>query len=136
MDSEDLEKEGVTGRPACCARYAHCKADSTDSKLRHVAACCCRRVALRCAAGEEGGLMVQEIDAYWLQRRISQTLDGLDAAAAQRLAQEVLEALQVSVLWQWSHQFAAAQYRTCVGDDMIPCCLSTRRQGYPACAWV
>lgn len=39
--------------------------------------------------------MVQEIDAYWLQRRISQTLDGLDAAAAQRLAQEVLEALQV-----------------------------------------
>lgn len=44
--------------------------------------------------GEEGGLMVQEIDAYWLQRRISQTLDGLDAAAAQRLAQEVLEALQ------------------------------------------
>jgi hypothetical protein len=38
---------------------------------------------------------VQEIDAYWLQRRISQTLTHLDAAAAQQLAQEVLEALQV-----------------------------------------
>jgi LPS O-antigen subunit length determinant protein (WzzB/FepE family) len=39
--------------------------------------------------------MVQEIDAYWLQRRISNTLADLDAAAAQRLAQEVLEALEV-----------------------------------------
>lgn len=61
--------------------------------------------------------MVQEIDAYWLQRRISQTLDGLDAAAAQRLAQEVLEALQVSVFWQWciwvqSHQCAGGWHPT------------------------
>jgi hypothetical protein len=49
--------------------------------------------------------MVQEIDAYWLQRRISNTLADLDAAAAQRLAQEVLEALQVSMQQQrfsWS----------------------------------
>lgn len=47
------------------------------------------------AAEDDGGLKVQEIDAYWLQRRISQTLTHLDAAAAQQLAQEVLEALQV-----------------------------------------
>lgn len=48
--------------------------------------------------GDDGGLKVQEIDAYWLQRRISQTLAELDAAAAQRLAQEVLEALEVGCL--------------------------------------
>lgn len=51
--------------------------------------------------------MVQEIDAYWLQRRISNTLADLDAAAAQRLAQEVLEALQVRTQQQqqqgWTH---------------------------------
>lgn len=46
-------------------------------------------------AGDDGGLKVQEIDAYWLQRRISTTLEGMEAAAAQRLAQEVFEALQV-----------------------------------------
>ena len=38
---------------------------------------------------------MQEIDAYWLQRRISQTLSNLDEHSAQKLAQEVLEALQV-----------------------------------------
>ncbi|WIA19957.1 hypothetical protein OEZ85_005838 [Tetradesmus obliquus] len=46
------------------------------------------------AAGDDGGLKVQEIDAYWLQRRISTSLGGMEAAAAQRLAQEVFEALQ------------------------------------------
>jgi len=40
-------------------------------------------------------LKVQEIDAYWLQRRISQILANLDAGATQRLAQEVFDALQV-----------------------------------------
>ena len=49
------------------------------------------------SSGDDGGLKVQEIDAYWLQRRISQTLSGLDEHSAQRLAQEVLEALQVGV---------------------------------------
>lgn len=48
------------------------------------------------AAGDDGGLKVQEIDAYWLQRRISQNLGEMEAAAAQRLAQEVFQALQVS----------------------------------------
>ncbi|KAF6257784.1 RNA helicase, activating signal cointegrator 1 [Scenedesmus sp. NREL 46B-D3] len=45
-------------------------------------------------AGDDGTLKVQEIDAYWLQRRISTSLGGMEAAAAQRLAQEVFEALQ------------------------------------------
>jgi hypothetical protein len=57
---------------------------------------CC---AVRCAApGDDGGLKVQEIDAYWLQRRISTSLGGMEAAASQRLAQEVFEALQVRYL--------------------------------------
>jgi hypothetical protein len=49
------------------------------------------------ASGDDGGLKVQEIDAYWLQRRISTSLGGMEAAASQRLAQEVFEALQVSL---------------------------------------
>ncbi|KAF8063039.1 BRR2A [Scenedesmus sp. PABB004] len=44
--------------------------------------------------GEEGGLKVQEIDAYWLQRRLSTGLGIADAAAAQSLAGEVMAALQ------------------------------------------
>jgi hypothetical protein len=48
-----------------------------------------------CCTGDNGGLKVQEIDAYWLQRRISTSLGGMEAAASQRLAQEVFEALQV-----------------------------------------
>jgi hypothetical protein len=51
------------------------------------------------AAGDDGGLKVQEIDAYWLQRRISTSLGGMEAAAAQRLAQEVFEALQVRLVY-------------------------------------
>jgi len=47
------------------------------------------------ASGDDGGLKVQEIDAYWLQRRISQSMANLDAGATQRLAQEVFDALQV-----------------------------------------
>lgn len=58
----------------------------------------CAPAAAAAAAENDGGLKVQEIDAYWLQRRISQTLTDLDAAAAQQLAQEVLEALQVCEL--------------------------------------
>lgn len=37
---------------------------------------------------------VQEVDAYWLQRRIAQAYGNLDAAAAQELAEEVLQRLQ------------------------------------------
>lgn len=44
--------------------------------------------------GDDGGLKVQEIDAYWLQRRISGSMPGLEAAAAQRLAADVYEALR------------------------------------------
>ena len=42
----------------------------------------------------DGGLKVQEIDAYWLQRRLSQAMQGLDAAGAQELAARVASALQ------------------------------------------
>ena len=43
-------------------------------------------------AGEEG-LKVQEIDAYWLQRRIARAYESIDASTSQRLAEEVLEIL-------------------------------------------
>lgn len=45
--------------------------------------------------GDDGGLKVQEIDAYWLQRRISQAIGNLDAAAAQQLSNQVFDALQL-----------------------------------------
>jgi hypothetical protein len=61
--------------------------------------CCCLFPCLSCLTGDDGGLKVQEIDAYWLQRRISQTLSNLDEHSAQKLAQEVLEALQVCGDW-------------------------------------
>lgn len=76
-------------------------------------------------AGDDGGLKVQEIDAYWLQRRISQTLSSLDEHSAQRLAQEVLEALQVGALgtvvlaWCWIWVLA---------DWVLPGCYCTRCQ--------
>lgn len=41
------------------------------------------------------GLNVQEIDAYWLQRRISKAFGEIDANASQKLAEEVFVALQV-----------------------------------------
>lgn len=41
------------------------------------------------------GLNAQEIDAYWLQRRISKEFDDIDANASQKLAEEVFIALQV-----------------------------------------
>lgn len=40
------------------------------------------------------GCAGQEVDAYWLQRRIAQAYGEIDAAAAQALAEEVLERLQ------------------------------------------
>ncbi len=49
-------------------------------------------------AGEderEEGLHPQEIDAYWLQRRIAQAFTDIDADASQKLAEEVLVTLQV-----------------------------------------
>lgn len=36
--------------------------------------------------GDDGGLRVQEIDAYWLQRRVAAAFPQLDASAAQRMA--------------------------------------------------
>eukprot|EP00210_Caulerpa_lentillifera_P005576 g5333.t1 len=44
--------------------------------------------------GDKTGLTVQEIDAYWLQRRISKSFEGIDANASQKLAEQVFEALQ------------------------------------------
>lgn len=49
-------------------------------------------------AGEderEEGLHPQEIDAYWLQRRIARAFTNIDADASQKLAEEVLSTLQV-----------------------------------------
>lgn len=49
-------------------------------------------------AGEEAaddGIPVQEIDAYWLQRRISKAFGDIDPTAAQKLAEDVFEALQL-----------------------------------------
>ncbi|CAL8467727.1 g7265 [Coccomyxa elongata] len=48
-------------------------------------------------AGEderEEGLHPQEIDAYWLQRRIARAFTNIDADASQKLAEEVLSTLQ------------------------------------------
>ena len=44
----------------------------------------------------------QEVDAYWLQRRIAQAYGNLDAAAAQELAEEVLQRLQARANQQHS----------------------------------
>lgn len=41
------------------------------------------------------GLNVQEVDAYWLQRRISKAFGTIDANTSQKLAEEVFQALQV-----------------------------------------
>ncbi|KAK9842537.1 hypothetical protein WJX81_005041 [Elliptochloris bilobata] len=47
------------------------------------------------AGARNDGLHPQEVDAYWLQRRIAQAYGDIDAAASQALAEEVLERLQV-----------------------------------------
>jgi len=43
---------------------------------------------------EAGVSLAQEVDAYWLQRRIAAACSDLDAAAAQARAEEVLQRLQ------------------------------------------
>ncbi len=53
------------------------------------------RTAMDVEAGEEArddGLKVQEIDAYWLQRRIAKAFgDTIDANKSQELAEQVRE---------------------------------------------
>jgi pre-mRNA-splicing helicase BRR2 len=47
------------------------------------------------AGGEEaGGLNVQDIDAYWLQRAIAKAHGDIDPQASQKLAEEVLAMLR------------------------------------------
>jgi pre-mRNA-splicing helicase BRR2 len=49
-------------------------------------------------AGEEahdGGIPVQEIDAYWLQRRISKAFGDIDPNAAQKMAEDAFTALEL-----------------------------------------
>jgi hypothetical protein len=49
-------------------------------------------------AGEEAGddgIPVQEIDAYWLQRRVGRAFADIDPTAAQKLAEDTYAALQV-----------------------------------------
>ena len=43
----------------------------------------------------------QDIDAYWLQRRIAGTFTDIDASRSQTLAEDVLTALAVSTLLGW-----------------------------------
>ncbi|GBG66811.1 hypothetical protein CBR_g70690 [Chara braunii] len=43
--------------------------------------------------GQEVGINVQDIDAYWLQRKISQAHGQIDAQASQKLAEDVLKTL-------------------------------------------
>lgn len=43
----------------------------------------------------------QDIDAYWLQRRIAGTFTDIDASRSQTLAEDVLTALAVSKLLNW-----------------------------------
>lgn len=54
-------------------------------------------------AGEEQraeGLQPQDIDAFWLQRRVAAAFPSIDAAGSQKLAEQVFAALQVGV-WGW-----------------------------------
>ncbi len=44
---------------------------------------------------------MQEVDAYWLQRRIARAFGDLDADTAQKLAEEVLSTLQARVGAAW-----------------------------------
>jgi pre-mRNA-splicing helicase BRR2 len=49
--------------------------------------------------GSNGDLIpVQEIDAFWLQRRVSKAYDSLDPMQAQKIAEDVFEALQLKDL--------------------------------------
>ena len=43
----------------------------------------------------EGVLAPQDIDAFWLQRRVAAAFPSIDAAASQQLAEQVFTALQV-----------------------------------------
>ncbi len=49
--------------------------------------------AAAAAAAADGLVPVQDIDAYWLQRRVARALGDADAVAAQALAEEALAAL-------------------------------------------
>lgn len=59
-------------------------------------------------AGEETrdeGLKVQEVDAYWLQRRIARALGpAVDAPRSQALAEQVREGGGASGMWLWVGQ--------------------------------
>lgn len=45
---------------------------------------------------EKNALHPQDIDAYWLQRRVAGAFTDIDADRSQKLAEEVLSALAVS----------------------------------------
>lgn len=48
---------------------------------------------------------MQEIDAYWLQRRISKSFEGIEANESKKLAEEVFESLQVGFLTRTINPF-------------------------------
>jgi len=67
-------------------------------------------------AGEDArdeGLHPQEVDAYWLQRRVAAAFGDIDADTSQRLAEEVLSTLQVGCLPSVSSGLRAC-FRCCL----------------------
>lgn len=59
------------------------------------------RAATDADAGEverAEGIPPQDIDAFWLQRRVASAFPSIDAAGSQALAEQVFEALQVGIL--------------------------------------
>ena len=67
-------------------------AEDADAPMQEV------RTGTDADAGEEAraeGLQPQEIDAYWLQRRVAGAFPTVDAAGTQKMAEQVFSALQV-----------------------------------------
>ena len=56
----------------------------------------------------------QDIDAYWLQRRIAGTFTDIDASRSQTLAEDVLTALAVSTLLGGLPSGLSTHQRACV----------------------
>lgn len=70
--------------------------------------------------GDDGGLRVQEIDAYWLQRRVAAAFPQLDASAAQRMAADVFGALQVGARSAGGGPRPAADWHSPAGVEAPP----------------
>ncbi len=80
------------------------------------------RTGMDVEAGEEAvdeGIPVQEIDAYWLQRKVAKAFGNLDPNQAQKLGEDTFAALQVRVgagggLCLCVHARAVVDVDTCI----------------------